>query len=98
MLNQLMAYTYSYRSSTVSGTEADGLIAGLLAAFAAMFLIILAIYIIAIIGMWKMFEKAGREGWKSLIPFYNMYVLTEISGQNGWMFLVCFIPCVGPLV
>ena len=58
----------------------------------------LAILVITIIGMWKVFEKAGREGWKSIIPIYNMYVLTEISGQNGWLFLLCLIPGVGALI
>ena len=98
MLNQLMTYTYSYKTTSISDAEAGGLLAGIFAAFAAMWLIILALYIIAVIGMWKMFEKAGREGWKSLIPIYNMYVLTEISGQSGWMFLLCLIPGVGALI
>ena len=51
-----------------------------------------------IVGIWKMFEKAGEGGWKSLIPFYNMYVLTEICGMTGWLFLLCFIPGIGTLI
>lgn len=87
-----MYTTYRY-------TSTDG---GILAAFfgmlAAYALVILALYIVVVIGMWKMYEKAGRAGWKAIIPFYNMYVLTEISGQNGWLFLLCFIPGVGALI
>ena len=33
------------------------------------------LYVLLIIGMWKVFEKAGVAGWKSLIPFYNIFVL-----------------------
>ena len=98
MLNQLMTYTYTYRTSTISDAEAGGILAGIFGMLAAMWLIILALYIIGVIGMWKMFEKAGREGWKSLIPIYNLYVLTEISGQNGLLFLLILIPGVGALI
>ncbi len=31
--------------------------------------------------MWKVFEKAGQEGWKAIIPIYNVYVLTQIIGK-----------------
>lgn len=85
-------------SFDISAGEAGGLFAGLMAFIAAMWLFALVIMVIMIIGMWKIFEKAGREGWKSLIPFYNMYVLTELSGQNGWLFLLCLIPGVGALI
>jgi hypothetical protein len=85
-------------SFDISAGEAGGLFAGLMAFIATMWLFALVVMVIMIIGMWKVFEKAGREGWKSLIPFYNMYVLTEISGQNGWLFLLCLIPGVGSLI
>ncbi len=34
--------------------------------------------VLTIIGMWKIFTKAGEEGWKSLIPYYNVYVIGKI--------------------
>ncbi len=52
----------------------------------------LAILILGIVAMWKIFEKAGKPGWHSIIPFLNMYDLVEISGYNGWLFLLFFIP------
>ena len=54
--------------------------------------------ILSIIGMWKIFEKAGREGWKAIIPFYNLYVLFDIAWGNGWLFLLLLIPCVGLVI
>ena len=34
------------------------------------FVIIIAITVLTIIAMWKIFTKAGKPGWGSLIPFY----------------------------
>lgn len=51
-----------------------------------------------IAGMWKMFEKAGRPGWPSLIPFYNTYKHCEIVMGNPWYWLrmfVVIIPVIG---
>jgi len=50
--------------------------------------IILIYCIVVLTAWWKMFEKAGIEGWKALIPFYNMWILAEIAGRPGWLGLV----------
>ena len=44
---------------------------------------------------WMIFAKAGEAGWKSLIPFYNSYILYKIAWGKGWMFLLTLIPFVG---
>ena len=46
------------------------------------------IYIIGVIGMFKVFEKCGLEGWKAIIPFYNDYVFSE----KVWVpkYVLCF--------
>jgi hypothetical protein len=49
-------------------------------------------------GLWKVFEKAGRQGWEALIPVYNLYVLTQIVGQAWWLVILCFIPLVNIVV
>ena len=61
-------------------------------------LIILAISILLIVSNWVIYERAGRAGWKCLIPFYNVYVLMEISGKPGWWMFLMFIPFVGVVV
>ena len=38
-----------------------------------------AVSIILLVGMWKMFSKAGEPGWASIIPLYNLYVLFKIT-------------------
>jgi len=61
-------------------------------------LIIIVIYLITIAGMWKIFEKAGVEGWKALIPVYNFWVLAEIVGKPGWVGLLLIIPYLNYIV
>jgi hypothetical protein len=51
------------------------------------------IVIIEIIGLWKIFIKAGKPGWASIIPIYNVIVLLEIIGKPLWWFLLLLIPC-----
>ncbi|WP_278574130.1 hypothetical protein [Fusobacterium ulcerans] len=47
----------------------------------------LILMIIAFVGMWKTFEKAGMEGWKGIVPVYNMYLLiTEIAKNHGGIY------------
>jgi len=36
-----------------------------------------------VIGSWKIFEKAGEAGWKSLIPLYDYYIRIKISWNTG---------------
>lgn len=68
------------------------------AAFTNTLLLILTIIIVFVVlyvvCIWKIFEKAGEEGWKSLIPIYNKYVLVDIAGLNWWWFLIWILPTV----
>lgn len=34
--------------------------------------------VVSLIGMYKVFEKAGEGGWKAIIPFYNTLTLSKI--------------------
>lgn len=54
----------------------------------------LVLGILTIIGMWRIFNKAGVPGWGAIIPFYNMYLLFKITMGNGWLFLLLLIPFV----
>lgn len=99
MLNQILATGLGY--GTYSATSAASS-AGIAAAFGtmlfAMLMPVLIMYIVVVIGMWKVFTKAGRPGWAAIIPIYNMYVITEISGQNGLLILINLIPGVGSII
>jgi Family of unknown function (DUF5684) len=58
-------------------------------------LFVVGFLVVMAAAMWRVFEKAGHEGWEALIPFYNMYILVKIVEKPGyWAFLMC-IPYVG---
>jgi len=57
-------------------------------------LVWLAIVVLVIAGIWKVFTKAGQPGWGSLIPIYNLYLFTQIAGRPGWWVLLMLIPLV----
>ena len=39
----------------------------------------LGLLILNYVATWKLLEKAGEEGWKAIIPFYNEYVISKLS-------------------
>jgi len=57
-------------------------------------LIYFGVIIMLIAAMWKVFSKAGQPGWASIIPIYNLYIMTKIGGKPGWWVLLMFIPIV----
>lgn len=61
-------------------------------------LLSLVVMVFNIIIMWKIFTKAGHEGWKSIVPIYNLIVLAQIAGMNPLLLLCLLIPCVGAFV
>ena len=70
----------------------DLLVAFAKAAFVIM-LISIAISILMIIANWKLFTKAGEEGWKCLIPIYNVYVVIKIafSGTKNYLIVATIL-------
>ena len=53
----------------------------------------IALGVLLIVAMWKIFTKAGEKGWKSLIPIYDIYILFKISGYKSgfWALFVAYI-------
>ncbi|MEO6230802.1 MAG: signal peptidase I [Ferruginibacter sp.] len=50
------------------------------------------------IGLYGMFKKAGIEGWKAFIPFYNTWCIIEkIQVKRLWFYLQ-FIPIAGQFI
>lgn len=81
--------------TTMYGTTSQTDISAILGTYA---ILVLVIAVIMIVANWKIFTKAGKPGWASIVPFYNMYVMYEIAGMNGWMFLLTFIPIVNIVI
>lgn len=55
-------------------------------------LIYLAVVVLLIASLWKVFEKAGEPGWKALIPIYNAFIMLQIAGKPAWWIVLFFIP------
>lgn len=53
-----------------------------------------AVIVLMIASMWKVFVKAGKPGWASIIPIYNVIVLLDIAGKPLWWIILFIIPLV----
>ena len=56
------------------------------------------IFIIVVIGFWKVFTKADEPGWAAIIPIYNYYMVLKIVGRPWWWLLLMLIPIVNLIV
>ena len=61
-------------------------------------LIWLAVFVVMIAAMWKVFTKAGKPGWAAIVPIYNTIVMIEIVGRPIWWIVLFFIPVVNFVV
>jgi len=43
---------------------------------------------------WMVFEKAGRKGWETLVPFYNLYIFLKIIKKPMWWYLLLIFPFI----
>ena len=75
--------SYSYESSDW------GPALGISIAFFVFTLALVAFYLFC---CWKVFEKAGKPGWASLIGGHNVVTIFEIVGRPGWWFFLLMIP------
>lgn len=48
----------------------------------------LAWYILQAVAYWKIFTKAGEAGWKSIVPFYNLYTQYKLTWNPMWFFVL----------
>ena len=62
------------------------------------FIVELALLVLIIAALWRIFTKAGQPGWAALIPFYNLYVLLQVAGKPGWWLILMLIPLVNLVI
>jgi hypothetical protein len=65
---------------------------------AILIVIYIALTVFFVATYWRIFTKAGKPGWASLIPFYNTYVVLKIVGRPGWWLLLFLIPIVNIVI
>ena len=71
-----------------------GAIAAIIAGLGIFLVFFFAFIIFFIVCHWKIFTKAGQEGWKSIIPLYNLYIQLQIAKQPSIWLLYFMIPFV----
>lgn len=82
-------YTYTYTTTTTTGLGGmDPMV------YSLMLVLWLALAVLMIVSLWKLFKKAGKPGWASIVPFYNTWVMVEIAGLSALWFVLLFIPFV----
>ena len=83
----------SYYSGTSYGVSTTSGLTGAIAAMGLFFWILsMALSILMIISLWKIFKKAGKPGWASIIPIYNIYIMCEIAEKEWWYVLLSCVP------
>lgn len=94
-----------YSTTTPSTTDLGGALAGFFAVMGVFVLVAIAIAIVCVIANYKLFKKMNMEGWKSLIPGANIYLLLEAVGiDQKWLLIIIYgaiiscIPILGFLV
>ena len=61
-------------------------------------IVYIAIIVVEVAALWKVFVKAGQPGWAAIIPIYNLYVLLKVIGRPAWWLLLFVIGVIVPLV
>ncbi len=83
----------SYYAGTSYGVSTTSGLTGAIAAMGLFFLILsMVLSILMIVSLWKIFKKAGKPGWASIIPIYNIYIMCEIAEKEWWYVLLYCVP------
>ena len=57
-------------------------------------LLSLLFFLASAAGLWRIFEKAGYEGWKAIIPFYNFYIWLKVINKPLWWYIFIIFPYI----
>lgn len=80
-------------------TQSLRLTESILMLFTSIFwLLVWLLVILLFVSLWRVFKKAGKPGWGSIIPFYNIILWLEIAGKPAWWIILFFIPLVNIIV
>lgn len=81
-------YGYDYNAAQV----ATGVVGVALGVLIFIWIIGIAISVFTIICNWKVFTKANKPGWASIVPIYNFIVLLEIVELPMWYIALLLVP------
>lgn len=82
LINLAFEVNYNYDLGSSSGTGSLG----------GLFLMSGILSLVMIVSQWKIFTKAGKPGWASIVPVYNMIVMIQIADLSLVYLLLFFVP------
>lgn len=82
LINLAFEASYNYDLGSSSGTGSLG----------GLFLMSSILSLVMIVSQWKVFTKAGKPGWASIVPVYNMIVMIQIADLSLVYLLLFFVP------
>lgn len=59
---------------------------------------VLGVAFVMIASGWKIYTKAGKPGWASIVPIYNDIVLLEIIGKPTWWIVIFYFVPIANIV
>lgn len=87
-------YTYDSFDPYATATLTPEQTAAVMGFMCVYWVVVIAITVLMLIGLWKIFVKAGKPGWAAIIPIYNIIVLLEIIGRPLWWIVLFLVPFV----
>jgi len=63
-----------------------------------MFFLFFVVWVVSAVGLWKIFEKAGKPGWGAFIPIYNLILWLEIVRRPGWWIILIYIVPIANII
>ena len=64
----------------------------------ALVVLYLAVIVLMLASLWKVFTKAGKPGWACIVPIYNILVMLQIAGKPDWWIVLYFVPIANIVV
>ena len=61
-------------------------------------LLSVAFFIITLVSVWRMYEKAGQSGWVGLVPILNVFGLLKMAGKPFWWAVLYLVPVLNVIV
>lgn len=83
-----------YIDTSYGLSRTKGLTGAIMGMGLPMIIIIILINILMIISLWKIYKKAGKPGWVSIVPIYNFIVMCEIADKKWWYIFFMLLPII----
>jgi hypothetical protein len=66
--------------------------------FGVLILEVIVLIFLFLLPLWRILSKAGKPGWGSIVPIYNIYLICKVCGRPGWWTILCLIPFINIII